>query len=171
MAPHTIPHTIQQQRRTSSPKETPFKTPSQRWKLYPSRWTQQILWLEPWSLMNQTITHHILHHIHHYNSTTHLDHLHTHPHQLFHPGKGQWIPAQRSPHLNAGKGIRQSQPSSNPKTLTRDLHQNFQHYYKTLYPWHCTKRRDQPKIKPEKLSAQCVEPFCSAGLTHFKTLP
>ena len=167
-APHTKP--VQKQKRTSSPKETPFKNPSQRWKPCPSRWTQQMLWLEPWSLMNWTITHHILHHIHHYNGTTHQDHLHTQPCQLFHPGKVQWIPAQRSPHLKAGKDTSQSQPSSDPKTLTRDLHQNFQNYYKKPHPWHCTKKRDQPKLKPGRLSAQCIEPFCASKLTHFKTL-
>ena len=47
---------------------------------------------------------------------------------------------------------------------------NFQHYYKKPHPWHHTKRRDQPKLKPEKLSAQCIEPFCASKLTHFKTL-
>ena len=50
-------------------------------------------------------------------------------------------------------------PSSNPKILTRDLHWNFQHYYKKPHPWNHTKRRDQPKLKPGRLSAQCVEPF------------
>ena len=36
------------------------------------------------------------------------------PYHPFHPGKVQWILAQRSPHQKAGKDTSQSQSSSNP---------------------------------------------------------
>ena len=50
------------------------------------------------------------------------------PYHLFHPGKAQWNPMQRHPHKKAGRDTSLSQPSSDPKTLTTDLHHNFQHY-------------------------------------------
>ena len=71
--------------------------------------------------MNQTITHHTLHLIHHYLSTTHQDHLHVHPQHLFHPGKVQWNPVQRNPHLKAGKDASLSQLSSWPQDINNRL--------------------------------------------------
>ena len=97
--------TVQQQRRMNSQKLTPFKTlpkmgeSQNRWKPCHFRQTQQTLWLEPWSLINRTT---IIHHIHHYLSTTHPDLLYVHLHHHSHPWKVQWNPMQRKSHPKAG---------------------------------------------------------------------
>ena len=44
----------------------------------------------------------------------------------FHPESHQLSPAQRTPHLRAGRDTSLNQPSSDPATLTKDFHPAFQ---------------------------------------------
>ena len=69
-----------------------------------------------------------LHHHHHPQGTIHPDHHHAHPLHHFHPENHPWIPAQRTPHLKAGRDNSLNQLSSDPITLTEDLHMDFQLY-------------------------------------------
>ena len=57
---------------------------------------------------------------------THLDHHHAHPQHHIHPENHPWSPAQRTPHPKAGRDTSLNQLSSNPMTLTKDSHMDFQ---------------------------------------------
>ena len=58
--------------------------------------------------------------------TIHPDHHHAHPLHHFHPENHLWSPAQRTPHLKAGRDISLNQLSSDPIMLTQDSHMDFQ---------------------------------------------
>ena len=73
--------------------------------------------------MHQTPQHHLHHHP---QGATHLDHCHVHHQHHFHPGNHLWSPAQRTPHLKAGRDTSLNQLSSDPVMLTKDSHMDFQ---------------------------------------------
>ena len=83
--------------------------------------------------LKQSHIRHPLHH-HHLSGYTHPGHHHIHLLHLDHPENHQWSPAQRTLHLQAGRYISLTQPSSDPRTLTEDSHLGFQHYYRKCHP-------------------------------------
>ena len=62
----------------------------------------------------------------HPQGATHLDHPHSHHQHHFHPESHPWSPAQRTPHLKAGRDTSLNQLSSDPETSTKDSHVDFQ---------------------------------------------
>ena len=116
--------TIQQKKGRNSPKTFPFKTISPARpnpclsRRKPAIWTP-----DPCCLMTPT---HMKHPQHHPQGTTHLDHHHAHPQHHSHPENHLWSPVQRTPHLKAGRDTSLNQLSSDPMTLTKDSHMDFQ---------------------------------------------
>ena len=116
--------TIQWKKGRNSPKTFPFKTISPARpnpclsRRKPAIWTP-----DPCCLMNPT---HIKHPQHHPRGATHLDHHHAHPQHHSHPENHPWSPVQRTPHLKAGRDTSLNQLSSDPMTLTKDSHMDFQ---------------------------------------------
>ena len=120
--------TLQWKKGRNSPKTIPFKTmrPA-RPNPCPLRRKSAIWTPGTWCLMNQTHIKHPQHHLHHHSQgATHLDHHHVHHQHHFHPENHPWSPAQRTPHLKAGRDTSLNQLSSNPVTLTKDSHVDFQ---------------------------------------------
>ena len=116
--------TIQWKKERNSPKTFPFKTISPaRPNPCLSRRKPDIWTPDPCCLMNLT---HIKHPHHHPWGATHLDHCHAHPQHHFHPENHLWSPVQRTPHLKVGRDTSLNQLSSNPMTLTKDSHMDFQ---------------------------------------------
>ena len=78
------------------------------------------IWIpDPCCLMNLTYIKHPQHHPH---GATPPDHHYAHPQHHFHSENHLWSPAQRTPHLKAGRDTSLNQASSNPAMLTEDTH-------------------------------------------------
>ena len=60
--------------------------------------------------------------------TIHPDHHHAHPLHHSHPENHLWSPPQRAPDPNAEKDTSLNKLSSDPMTLTENLHMDFQLY-------------------------------------------
>ena len=120
--------TIQWQNRRNSPKTFPFKTISPARPNPCLSRRKPVIWIPgPCCLMNLTHIKHPQHHPHcHPWGTTHLNHHHAHPQHHSHPENHLWSPVQRTPHPKAGRDTSLNQLSSDPMTLTKDSHMDFQ---------------------------------------------
>ena len=152
--------TIQWKKGKNSPKPIPFKTISPpRWNVCLSRWTPATWTSDPCHLMNLTYLKHPHHLQHHASGTTHPDHHHIHLPHHSHQENHWWRPVWRTLCPKAGKDTDLNQLSSDPMTLTEDSQMDFQHYWMKCHSLHPTNLRDQPRPKPDRLLALCIDSF------------